>query len=714
MYYLILIIFWFIFFFPLFTGKPLFDDTIEQFYPMFYFLTENLKHFNLPFFNPYYFLTAPFANEIQFFPLNPFFIIRTIFGIFNNSLYAFNIYVSLNYLFSLLFFYLYLKNKLAFKEEIALFGSIVYTFSSCYILTIIHPNTYDLIPLIPLILYFLDTKPYLSSLFMGFALFSGHPQKPIYLFIIILTIYLIKILENKGFIKDLIIFLITLVPFAISLYLQGLDVYKISQRIESDIKFLLEMSFHFDKFITLLIPNFYGSIINGNYIAGPYYFYTEMTFYFSIVGLIFAIVGVISNFRDKFVFSLIISSIILIFIALGDQNPIIKFLYSEGIIKGIKAPVRALFLMPPIVAILACYGLNYILKNKNLRFLNTSLILILLVFLIFIPFIPSQIDISNEIFKFFLFIIITYIITYGLIRKVLSEKILLLLIILISYLDIYLTFNNYLRIEIYEDIENYYKPDFIEYLKPNKIGEYRVNARYYKGLVLPRNSGMINGIELTEGYDPLVSKYYTDIYNYIVRRYEGFENILRTLNVKYYITDNGFVELKNYLPRVYIVYCSKLVKDSSEFFSNVKNFEFNKCAYLQDETQRDYNSTRLYENVNVLKYTNNEILIEYNINEDAILVLSNNYNLYWKAQIDNKYTKILRANWTVMAIEIPKGKHIVKFHYDYSKFLIFIILWLIGIIIPLTILLLRNYLTTANFFLNLNFSLSLFNSKTAM
>ncbi len=700
MYYFILIIFWFIFFFPLFSGKPLFDDTIEQFYPMFYFLTENLKHFYLPLFNPYYFLTVPFVNEIQFFPLNPFFIIRTIFGIFNNSLYTFNICISLNYLFSLLFFYLYLKNKLTFKDEIAVFGSIIYVFSSCYILTIIHPHTYDLIPLIPLILYFLDTKPYLSSLFMGFALFSGHPQKPIYLLIIILTIYLIKILENRGLVKNLLIFIITLIPFAVSLYLQGLDVYKISQRIESDIKFLLEMSFHFDKFITLLIPNFYGSLVNENYIGGPYYFYTEMTFYFSIAGLIFAIIGVISHFKDKFVFSLVISSIIIFFIALGDQNPLIKFLYAEGIIKGIKAPARALFLMPPIVAILSCYGLNYVLENKNLRFLNITLILIVLLFLILIPLVPSQIDISGEIFKFFIFIILTYIITYAFVRGVLSEKMFLLSMIIISYLDIYLIFNSYLKIERYGDIENYYKPDFVRYLKPNKIGEYRVNARYYRGLVLPRNSGMINGIELTEGYDPLVSKHYVEIYNYILKRYEGFENILKALNVKYYITDSGFVELKNYLPRSYIVYCSKLVRDSSEFFSNIKNFEFDKCVYLQDETKKGYNFDGNYENVNILKYTNNEILIQYDIDKDGILVLSNNYNLYWKAEIDNKNAKILRANWVVMAIEVPRGKHIVKFHYDYSKFLIFISLWVIGIITPLIILLLSY---NHEFFLKLKF-----------
>jgi hypothetical protein len=676
MYYLILLIFWFLFFFPLFQGKPLFDDTIEEFYPMFYFLTENLKNGNFPIFNPYLFSTLPFIHGVHIFELNPIFILRNFIGIFNNSLYVFNILVSLSYLLSLIFFYLYVKNKLKFQSEIAVISALIYTFSSCYILTVIHPHTYDFIPLIPLILYFLD-KPHISALFMGFA-FTVHPQKPFYLLIIIFFIYFFKFLEDRKYFLKFIIFLIVFMPFVISYYFQGIDLFNISKRVESDLKFLLEMSFHLDRIITFIIPNFYGSIMNDNYSAGPYYFYTEMTFYFSLIGIIFSIIGALSSYKNKFVLSLIISSIILFFLALGDQNPILKVLYESGVIKGLRAPARALFLMPVIVAILSCYGINYVLKSKNLRLLNYIVLFIILVFLFFF-FFKTQTENGEEVFKFLIILTLLYVLSYGFVKGILKENLFLYSLAILVFLDIYINFNSYLKIERYSDVESYYKPYFVEYLKANNLGEYRVNARFYKGIILPRNSGNINKIELTEGYDPLVSKYYVEFYDHIVKRKEGFENLLKMANVKYYITDSGFVELKDYLPRAYLVYCAQVIKDSSTFFSNVKNLEVHECVYLNDEPKKTYNLNEFYKPVKILKYTTNEILIEYESDKDAILVLSNSYYPYWKAKLDNREVKILRANWTFMAIEVPKGKHLVKFHYDYKKFVLFLSFWLFGI-----------------------------------
>jgi hypothetical protein len=677
-----LFIFWLILFFPIiFLSNPLFDDTIEEFYPNFYFTTEQLKNLKLPLFNPYFFSNHPVINSVHLFELNPLFLIRNFIGIFNNSIYVFNLLISLNYLLALIFSYFYFK-KLKFKNEIAVFGSIIFTFSTCYIFTIIHPHTYDFIPFVPLVLYFLDDKPYLSALFMGFAFHSGHPQKPIYLLILIFIIFFFKILENKKEIFKFILFLIVFLPFVLSSYFQGIDLFTISKRVENDVKFLLEMSYHFDRLITLIIPKFYGSIEN-EYVGGPYYFYTEMTFYFTIIGLLLAIYGSVKNYKDKFVLSLIVSSILLFLLALGDQNFIIKFLYESGIIKGIRNPSRALFIYPIIISILACYGLNSILKEKSLKQINYIILAFLLIFILSLPLIPKEIDISNEIFKFFIFLAISYILIYGFLKKVLSEKLFLYSVILLVFFDFYLISGSYLKIRRFENVYSYYSPDFVNQLKPNSLGEYRINSRFYKGLALARNSGSVNKLELMEGYDPLVSKFYIEFYDYIIKRNEGFENLLKMANVKYYITDSGFLELKNYLPRAYIVYCVKIVKDSFEFFSNVKSLEPEKCVYLSEKLNKNYSLEKSYENVKIFKYNPNEILLEYETDEDGILVLSVNYYPYWKAELDNDEVKILIANWTFMAVEAPKGKHVVKFYYDKTKFFISLGFWIFGILLSL-------------------------------
>jgi len=683
-----LFIFWLILFFPIiFLSNPLFDDTIEEFYPNFYFITEQLKNLKLPSFNPYFFSNHPVINNVQLFELNPLFLIRNFIGIFNNSIYVFNLIISLNYLLALIFSYFYFK-KLKFKNEIAIFGSVIFTFSTCYIFTIIHPHTYDFIPFVPLVLYFLDDKPYLSALFMGFAFHSGHPQKPIYLLILIFIIFFFKILENKREIFKFILFLIVFLPFVLSFYFQGIDLFTISKRVENDLKFLLEMSYHFDKIITLIVPKFYGSV-ESEYIGGPYYFYTEMTFYFTIIGLLLAIYGSLKNYKDKFVLSIIFSAFLLFLLALGDQNVIIKFLYESGIIKGIRNPSRALFIYPIIISILACYGLNSLLKERKLNQINYIFLGILFIFLLFLPFIPKEIDISNEIFKFFIFLAISYILIYGFLKKILSEKLFLYSVSLLAFLDFYLISGSYLKIKKFENVYSYYSPDFVNQLKPNSLGEYRINSRFYKGLALARNSGSINKLELIEGYDPLVSKFYTKFHDYIIKRNDGFENLLKMANVKFYITDSGFLELKNYLPRAYIVHCVKVIKDSFEFFSNAKNLEPQRCVYLSQKPSKIYNLEKNYENVKILKYNPSEILLEYNTNEDGILVLSVNYYPYWKAKLNDKEVKILRANWTFMAVEVPKGKNIVKFYYDMRKFFISLGFWALGIILSLIFALYR-------------------------
>jgi len=684
-----LFIFWLILFFPIiFLSNPLFDDTIEEFYPNFYFITEQLKNLKLPSFNPYFFSNHPVINSVHLFELNPLFLIRNFIGIFNNSIYVFNLIISLNYLLALIFSYFYFK-KLKFKNEIAIFGSVIFTFSTCYIFTIIHPHTYDFIPFVPLVLYFLDDKPYLSALFMGFAFHSGHPQKPIYLLILIFIIFFFKILENKREIFKFILFLIVFLPFVLSFYFQGIDLFTISKRVENDLKFLLEMSYHFDKIITLIVPKFYGSV-ESEYIGGPYYFYTEMTFYFTIIGLLLAIYGSLKNYKDKFVLSIIFSAFLLFLLALGDQNVIIKFLYESGIIKGIRNPSRALFIYPIIISILACYGLNSLLKERKLNQINYIFLGILFIFLLFLPFIPKEIDISNEIFKFFIFLAISYILIYGFLKKILSEKLFLYSVSLLAFLDFYLISGSYLKIKKFENVYSYYSPDFVNQLKPNSLGEYRINSRFYKGLALARNSGSINKLELIEGYDPLVSKFYTTFHDYIIKRNDGFENLLKMANVKFYITDSGFLELKNYLPRAYIVHCVKVIKDSFEFFSNAKNLEPQRCVYLSQKPSKIYNLEKNYENVKILKYNPSEILLEYNTNEDGILVLSVNYYPYWKAKLNDKEVKILRANWTFMAVEVPKGKNIVKFYYDMRKFFISLGFWALGIILSLIFALYRD------------------------
>src|SRR5262249_11722241 len=59
----------------------------------------------------------------------------------------------------------------------------------------------------------------------------------------------------------------------------------------------------------------------------------------------------------------------------------------------------------------------------------------------------------------------------------------------------------------------------------------------------------------------------------------------------------------------------------------------------------------------------NIVTIETGNPEKGLLVLSDNYYPGWTATIDGQPTKILRANHTMRAVNVPPGQHLVSFQF---------------------------------------------------
>ncbi len=672
---------WIVFFLPILKGSTMFDDTIEQFYPAFHFLVLNLRKFSLPFFNHHQFAGFPFLNEPQYFALNPFFILRHIVGIFNDSIHIYNLMVAINYLFGFIFSFLYLKRK--FDEGVALFGAIIYTFSMNHITTIVHPHVFDLIPLIPLIFYFLETSPFISAIFMGISFHTGHPQKPLYLLLSIIIYYiLISIKDRKRFL-EFVAYILIVIPFMLAYYFQIKDLFGFSERVSWNIKSLLESSYHLDKFVSFLIPKFYGSIEEGSvYVGGPYHFYMQMSIYFSVAGIVMAIFAIMKHWRDFYVKLSTIIILVMIFIALGDQNPIINFVYSTGLVKGLRDPVRALHITPIFVSILASYGLRSFMDTKDIKsiFKILGILIFVAIFYMFSFNKPYNFDNSGEILKFFLLSLAVYILSFAF-TKGLSGGIFITSMIVLTFLDLYSAGNPYLRRRL--DVENYYNPEYINDIKPPQLGYYRINARFNKGIALPRNSGMMNGLELVDGYEPLISRYYIAFYRYMINREDGFENLLSMANVRYYIGDYGFNELKNTLPRACIYYDAEVLRDSSEFFRNLRDYDVHKSLYVQSSLRRNYNSPSPCKPVKILNYDYRHVIFSYESDKPGILYISIPIYPHWEVKVNGKKEKILRANWAFMAVEIPLGRGTVEVSYNARSIIMTASLWILGIVLGL-------------------------------
>ncbi|MBI5585678.1 MAG: YfhO family protein [Deltaproteobacteria bacterium] len=54
--------------------------------------------------------------------------------------------------------------------------------------------------------------------------------------------------------------------------------------------------------------------------------------------------------------------------------------------------------------------------------------------------------------------------------------------------------------------------------------------------------------------------------------------------------------------------------------------------------------------------------------QDKFLVLSETYSPYWRAAIDGRPAPVLRANYGLRALFVPRGRHVVSFVFRYTPF----------------------------------------------
>lgn len=82
-----------------------------------------------------------------------------------------------------------------------------------------------------------------------------------------------------------------------------------------------------------------------------------------------------------------------------------------------------------------------------------------------------------------------------------------------------------------------------------------------------------------------------------------------------------------------------------------------------------------------LKYeSNNRLLLDVELTENAFLVLSDTYFPGWKVFIDGKKGKIYRADYNFRAVPLGAGKHQIEFIYDPLIFKVGAIITFLGII----------------------------------
>jgi hypothetical protein len=224
------------------------------------------------------------------------------------------------------------------------------------------------------------------------------------------------------------------------------------------------------------------------------------------------------------------------------------------------------------------------------------------------------------------------------------------------------------------------------------------------GKFLP-NSLAVSGLETIEGYASLYPKNYGSYFNFCKTGKVDDKNIslsrwLNTnnyyspfyelMNTKYLIFpsdiplkksadfEHSFKQVYNKkiviyenrfaFPRAFGVTGFKVVNNSNKALNEMKgmNYQSLKNNVILHDILEFTNISGTYKEANgiintkIIDYNTNSMLIYSISSVPGFIVISNNWHPGWKAYVDDKPAKVLKANGFMQAVEVPPGKHEVE------------------------------------------------------
>jgi len=225
-----------------------------------------------------------------------------------------------------------------------------------------------------------------------------------------------------------------------------------------------------------------------------------------------------------------------------------------------------------------------------------------------------------------------------------------------------------------------------------------------KSFMMP-NLSLLFHIETVDEYAALLVKRYYALFN-PVKEYFRLEKkesgqgnycktLLNLLNVKYLIssfslTDNDFklvqggkvklYENRGVLPRAYAVPTVKVLEDDEEVLKVIERGDFNfresllitRGEYTKVENAYHKENGLLPNNfkgkVKILKYSPNQVEIETNGNDSGFLVLADNFYPGWDVYVNGREETVLRVNYNLRGVALPRGMNRVTFTFDPVSF----------------------------------------------
>lgn len=451
--------------------------------------------------------------------------------------------------------------------------------------------------------------------------------------------------------------------------------------------------------VQFIAPDFFGNPTTLNYWGT--WNYGELTGYFGIIPLLFAIFAIFIKKNKEVLFFAFVAILALIF-ALPTPLAKIPFLLNLPLIST-SQPTRLLFLVNFSLAVLSAFGLNYYSNIlKNIRIGEKKLVLFSLglvgigiaaLYVFTIVGIKSGIDPTNlavakrnSILPLAIFIASLVLILGSMRINKKFTNVILALLILITIFDLFRfswKFNTFSKKEyLFPSTKS------IEYLKKDKE-IFRVASNDSR--ILAPNFLTHYKIQTIEGYDPLYLLSYGELiaatergepnitppfgFNRIITPHNLNSKIIDFLNVKYIfsltdiqsqkfemIHEEGQTKIfknQNYHPRTFFVKKLVVAKDKKERINEIFKQDLSEFAVVEEEV---YDSSALsIGSAEIIKYNENEVIIKTENQGTGFLVLSDAYYPTWRAFMDGREQKIYKTNHAFRGVVVPSGSHELLF-----------------------------------------------------
>lgn len=702
----------------LLTEKMIYGgDIVGLNFPVEQFISDAFKSGQIPLWNPYAAAGYPFLPfSPTFYPLN--FIFRIL-----PTYLAFNYTYVLHFLIAGISMYFLLKYFKASRFG-ALVAAIVFMFNG-YFTARIFAGHYMLIQALswfPLLFLLLEKAweaqralyAALAGLVLAQIALLGHPQPLVYLFYTLLVYFGLRFLvfdrgikgvkglKKGGFLLGLVLVL-GVVLSAVTL-LPSLEAVLLSLR-GGQINYAAATSYSLSpkQLITFFLPDFWGSYATSDYRGGA--IYHEVAVYLGLLPLALAALAIWKRRSSRIVLTFVALSALAIFFAFGQYNPLYKLVYY--LVPGfssLRVPARVLMIYVFSTSVLAGFGADVLFsflamgpaagssrptaslaslgpgarrdalrpRHPSLGQLLGGIVLVLVIFDLFyygskflVPADPEVYLGKNELIQFFQEDEEKYFRTYLLPNTMLFNR-----------GNIYKFFDNQsdasLTLSVYSDLVEMFKARDPNLNQAGERSIIRINNSQLLTLLNTKYVVSEGGIgDSEESHEVAQPKIY--LFSDWGKREPT--KIFKKVHI---------YERYRYLPRAFMVYQTRVLKDKDEIEKVLTGEEFDPFneVILEDVKSEALNikepRSGAVARIKIASYDINNFTIEVDNPADGFLVLSEIYYPGWKAFVDGKETKVLKADYALRAIRLPRGQHRVDFTFDPLSFKIGVLLSLLG------------------------------------